>query len=190
MVLYNNDFKLQQLIRSIWALAFVPLDMVITVWVTIIQEKVHVGCLDWEEDYSPEMASFVKYVDSTWIGELNHRIKLRKRPSYLHEMWNKFEATLNGNHKTNNLVEGFNNGFKLSLPPKASDWMVINRFRTEESLSKLSLQKAARGNTGTDQRRSRVRQRQDRKDQLRTLVSNFNSMSVSSYLDSLVTFFD
>jgi hypothetical protein len=101
-------------------------------------------------------------------------------------MWNKFEATLNGENQTNNLVEGFNNGFKLFLPPKASDWMVIDRFRTEESLSKLSLHQAALGNTGLDQRRSRVLQRQDREDQL----SNFNSMSVSSYLDSLVTFFD
>jgi hypothetical protein len=189
MVLYNSDLKLQQLIRTIWALAFVPLDMVTTVWETIIQEKLRVGCLDWEEDYGPEMASFVKYVDSTWIGELNHRTKLRKRPSYPHEMWNKFEATLNGDHKTNNLVEGYNNGFKLSLPPKASDWTVIDRFRTEESLSKLSLQQAALG-SDPDQRRSRVLQRQDREDQLRTLVSNFNSMSVSSYLDSLVTFFD
>jgi hypothetical protein len=78
-------------------------------------------------------------------------------------MWNKFKATLNGDHKTNNLVEGFNNGSKLSLPPKASDWTVIDRFRTEESLSQLSLQKAALGNTGPDQRRSRVLQRQDRR---------------------------
>jgi hypothetical protein len=100
------------------------------------------------------MTSFIKYVDSMWIGELNHRTKLRKRPSFPHEMWNKFEATLNGDHKTNNLVEGFNNGFKLSLPPKASDWTVIDRFRTEESWSKLNLQKAALGNTVPDQRRS------------------------------------
>ncbi len=69
--LCNNAVKLQQLIRSIWALAYVPLDMVTTVCETIIQEKVRVGCLDWEEDFGPEMLSFVKYVDSTWIGELN-----------------------------------------------------------------------------------------------------------------------
>jgi hypothetical protein len=43
-------------------------------------------------------------------------------------MWNKYEATLNGDNKINNLVEGFNNSFKLSLPPKASDWMVIDRL--------------------------------------------------------------
>ncbi len=88
-----------------------------------------------------------------------------------------------------NLVEGFNNSFKLSLPPKASDWTMIDRFRTEESLRKLSLHQAALGNTGPDQKRSRVLQRQDREDQLKSLVSNFSSMSVISYLDSLVTFF-
>ncbi len=98
--LCNNAVKLQQLIRSIWALAYVPLDMVTTVWETIIQEKVQVGCLDWEEDFRPEMSFFVKYVDSTWIGELNHSTRLRKKPSFPHKMWNKYKATLNGDNKT------------------------------------------------------------------------------------------
>jgi hypothetical protein len=28
-----------------------------------------------------------------------HRTKLRKRPSFPHEMWNKYEETLNGDNK-------------------------------------------------------------------------------------------
>ncbi len=47
MVLYNNDFKLQQFIRSIWALAFVPLDMVIT---------------------AGRQSSRRKYVSAAWTG--------------------------------------------------------------------------------------------------------------------------
>ncbi len=63
-------------------MAYIPLDMVTTVCETIIQEKVQVDCLEWEEDFGPEMASFFKYVDSMWIGKLNHCTKLRRnRPS-------------------------------------------------------------------------------------------------------------
>jgi hypothetical protein len=76
----------------------------------------------WEEDYGPEIASFFKYVDCTWIGELNPRTKLRKKPTFAHTLWNKFEATLSGDQRTNNMVEGYNHAFRLSLPARATDW--------------------------------------------------------------------
>jgi hypothetical protein len=43
--------------------------------------QVRKDCQVLEEDYGPEIASFFKYVDCTWIGELNPRTKLRKKPS-------------------------------------------------------------------------------------------------------------
>jgi hypothetical protein len=62
MGLYNNDVKLQLLIGSIWSLAYFPLDMVTTILETLIQEKVWLVCLEWEEDFGSEIASFFKYV--------------------------------------------------------------------------------------------------------------------------------
>jgi hypothetical protein len=75
MELYNHDVSFQKIIRHIWALAYVPLDQLISVWETIIQEQVRFGCLQWEEVFGPQLASFFKYVDATWIGELNPSYK-------------------------------------------------------------------------------------------------------------------
>jgi hypothetical protein len=44
-----------------------------------------------EENFSKELESFIKYVDSTWIGEWNSRMLLRKKPAYPHEQWSKYE---------------------------------------------------------------------------------------------------
>jgi hypothetical protein len=67
---------------------------------------------------------------------------------------------------------------------------MVDRFKMEKSLSKISLHQAALSNTWLDQRRSRALQRQDREEYLKNLVYKFSSISVSSYLDFLVTFFD
>jgi hypothetical protein len=81
MELYNHDAGFQKIIKHIWALAYVPLDQVTSVWETNIQEQVRSGCLQWEEEYGPQLASFFKYVDTTWIGELNPHTKVRKNPA-------------------------------------------------------------------------------------------------------------
>ncbi len=93
-------------------------------------------CLKLEDDYDSELASFPKYVDSNWIGELNPCAKLRRRPAFAHSLWNKFEATLQGKMRTNNVVEGYNHAFGLSLPSRATDWTVIDRFHTEDATIK------------------------------------------------------
>ncbi len=41
-----------------------------------------------KEDLSEELESFIKYVDSTWIGERNPRNMLHKKPAYSHDQWN------------------------------------------------------------------------------------------------------
>jgi hypothetical protein len=59
------------LIRYIWALSYVPPDMVMAAWTTVIQDKVILAVPSWEKDYEKELSSFLKYNDRTWIGELN-----------------------------------------------------------------------------------------------------------------------
>jgi hypothetical protein len=75
-------------------------------------------------------------VNSTWIGERNSRTQQRKKPSYSHKQWNKFKEVVTEEAKTNNIVEGFINGFASSLPARASDWTIIDCFKMEESLAK------------------------------------------------------
>jgi hypothetical protein len=95
-----------------------------------------------------------------------------------------------GDQKTNNLCEGFNHGFKLSVPANASDWAIIDRFKAEESMAKQSLFQAAVGNLGPDTNKSRNHARKDKEAQLKHLVSNYSHMTIDTYLDALITFFD
>ncbi len=127
------------------------------------------------------MISFFKYVDAMWIGELNPCTKLRKNPAYSHDPWNKHKAILNGDHRTNNIVEGNNHRFSLLHPAETSDWSVIDRIKTEESMTKSSLHQVAMGNTGQNHNTSHHLKHQDQEDKHRSIVSNLNIMSLGQF---------
>ncbi len=97
---------------------------------------------------------------------------------------------MDGDHRANNIVEGFNHGFSLSLPARATEWSIIERFKAEETMAKVALHQGAMGNTSQSHNTSMNLKRQDREDKLRSVVSNFNSMSVQSYMESICSFFD
>ncbi len=144
--------------------------------------------LKLEHDYDSELASFLIYVDSNWIGELNPRTQLRRRPTFAHSLWNKFEATQQGKMRTNNVVEGYNHAFDLSLPSRATDWTAMDRFRSEDATIKTLLHQAAIGNK--DKNGSRALKRAAREEHLKSLINNFSQLSTSAYMESLITFFD
>jgi hypothetical protein len=120
-------------------------------------------------------------VEDTWIGELNPHTRIRKNPAYSHDLWNKYKAVLDGDHRTNNIVEGFNHGFSLSLPSRTTEWSVIERFKVEEAMAKVALYQAAMGNTGQSHNTSMNLKHQDCEEKLRSVMSNFSNMSVQSY---------
>jgi hypothetical protein len=62
MVFYNSNIRMQQLVRLIWALVYVPSDYIILAWETFILGKVKDVINNMEEDYNHELESFIKYV--------------------------------------------------------------------------------------------------------------------------------
>ncbi len=76
------------------------------------------------------------------------------------------------------------------MPANASDWVIMDRFKTEESLAKQCLLQAAQGNLGPDAKKSRKQNRIEREEQLQQLVSNFFNMELNSYIEALITFLD
>jgi hypothetical protein len=189
-LLYNNDIQFSMLIRYIWALSCVPPDMIQAAWTTVIQEKVRQAAPTWEKDYEKQLATFLKYIDRTWIGELNTRTQVRKKPLFPVTMWNKYQPILDGDALTNNVVEGYNNAFCLSLPARPTDWHLMERFQKEEAMTKASLQQAAMGNLGPDENKARAHSRRDRAEKLRNLVLNYSNMSLKDYLDGLIFFYE
>jgi MULE transposase domain len=190
MILYNSNDNFHNLVRYIWALAYVPVDQVIPIWEKFIRARISENFPEWEQDWGDAVKSFVKYIDTNWIGELNPRTKSRKRPGYPTEMWNKYEATLEGQPRTNNNVEAYNRAFSLSVPANATVWSLVDRFLMEESLAKQSLLQAARGNGSPEEKKSRTIQQASREAEFQAAVDNFGKVPLKLYLQNLLNFFD
>jgi hypothetical protein len=103
--------------------------MVGSAWTTVIQDKVRQAAPSCEKDYEKELFRFLKYIDRTWIGELNSRTWMPKKPLFPMSLWNKVQSVLEGDALTNNVVEGYNNAFFLSLPAHPTDWHIMERFK-------------------------------------------------------------
>ncbi len=55
---------------------------------------------------------------------------------FAHALWNKFAATQQGKIRTNNVEEGYNYAFGLSLPSRATVWTLMDRSCTEDATLK------------------------------------------------------
>jgi hypothetical protein len=64
MSFYSSTIKMLQLVRFIWALAYIPRNEIVTAWESIIMGK-EKFISNKEEDYSKELESFVKNIEST-----------------------------------------------------------------------------------------------------------------------------
>ena len=186
--LYNDDHNFTMLVRYIWSMVYVPEEEIINFWENEIKAWVVKHAATWEKDYEKEVQQFLRYIDQTWIGELNTRTKQRKRPLFAHSLWNKYKAVKAGDMRTNNVVEGYNHAFSLSLPSRATEWTVIDRFKVEESTSKTILHQAAIENDTGESIRNRAKEKRDRDLQLQNLIKNCPNLTRQAYLESLVTF--
>jgi hypothetical protein len=186
--LYNSDSEFHRLVRYIWALAYVPDDQVVRVWDSFIQEKIRANLESWNTEWGAGIEQFLKYVQVNWIGELNPRTRIRKKPAYPMAMWNKHMPTRLGFRKTNNMAEGYNHAFGLSVPANATVWALIERFREEESIMKQSLFQAAKGNISGEDAKSRSVKRKLREAQFQAVVGNFQNMPLKMFKDEIVPF--
>jgi len=115
--------------------------------------------------------------------------QVRKRPAIPLSMWNKHVATLRGEARTNNAMEGYNRTFSMSIPAKASEWFIMDRFRDEESVAKTGFVDAAMGRTSPEANKWRTKSRQAREEELKQLVGNYDNMSIKLFVESVMGFY-
>ena len=120
-------------------------------------------------DDPPEAAELLDYFDSTYIsGGLrqqnpaqNQAVRLvlrRSPPMFPPAIWNVHDATVNGDARTNNMCEGWNNKFfNLVGHAHPSIWRVIEWCQKEEATVRTIIQQDAVGNPPG----KRTQQRQD-----------------------------
>jgi hypothetical protein len=188
-VLYDNDTDFELLVHYIWALIYIRSSDVVYAWETVIKNRITAHIDSWKENHEKGLRSFLKYVDRYCVGEMNLRTKQRRAPLYSPVLWNKFEAILSGEARTNNAMEGYNRTFSLSLPTKASVWVLCERFIKEEALAKKSFMEAAMGGGSPEANKSRSKERDQKEEQLRALVSNYGNMPLGLYMEGIVGFF-
>ena len=113
--------------------------------------------MDHLKQNAPEAAAgLVKYFDETYVsGPLRRRpladgvedVHLRRAsPRFPPEMWNVHAATLENDQRTNNVCEGWNNGFAHLVDQKhPSIWKLIEHLQAEEKRVHVLMLKQERG---------------------------------------------
>jgi hypothetical protein len=92
----------------------------------------------------------MKYLDHTWIGKMKQRTKSRREPIFNHTLWNKYQATLEGDQKTNNTVGITTWALACLFQPGGLKMGIMDRFKTEEMTRKSLLHQAAMVISGSD----------------------------------------
>lgn len=190
--LYANSEEFQTLVRYIWALSLVPPAMIIPVWEDFIQDMYN-ELKPAFEDEAEAVEDWLGYVERTYIGALNWRTGNRKSPMFAHSLWSKFAVVLEDDALTSNSAEGFNAALALSLPRNCSIWTLIKQLQSEENTNIRKLMDVALGaqnNVATNQTSSRNIARDQRREELKSLVGNYNKVTLKVYMSSLIDFFN
>ena len=190
--LYANSEEFQTLVCYIWALSLVPPAMIIPVWEDFIQDRYN-ELKPAFEDEAEAVEDWLGYVERTYIGALNWRTGNRKSPMFAHSLWSKFAVVLEDEALTSNSAEGFNAALALSLPRNCSIWTLIKQLQSEENTNIRKLMDVALGaqnNVATNQTSSRNIARDQRREELKSLVGNYNKVTLNVYMSSLIDFFN
>ena len=150
MPLYNNDDDFRLFCGMMDGLAFLPVpDLTISI------HLLRTLC----PDDPPEAAELLDYFDSTYIsGRLRQhnpaqnqtaRLILRRSPPmFPPAIWNVHDATVNGDARTSNMCEGWNNKFFNLVGhahPSTCIWRVIEWCQKEEATVRTIIQQDAVG---------------------------------------------
>ena len=195
--LYNQSMEFQKVTRYIWALSLVPIKSIVEVYTNFLLPEVAKLLQDdeYEEelgDYVDEIDELLSYVGRVYVGELNERTGIRKRPQYPHIMWNKNGPIKEGSDLTTNSSEGYNKAITTSVPNNAGLWTVIVQIRTEEATNMRKLKDSLLGpqnNTATANT-TRNKMRDNRRADLERLVSNFENVDLPTFMASVIDFYN
>ena len=128
-----------------------------------LQERRRLQSVLWYDgtlcpDDPPEAAELLDYFDSTYIsGRLRQQnpaqnqavplVLTRSPPMFPPAIWNVNDATVNGDARTNNICDGWNNKFfNLIGHAHPSIWRVIEWCQKEEATVRTIIQQDAVGN--------------------------------------------
>ncbi|CAF1389952.1 unnamed protein product [Rotaria sordida] len=120
--LYDENESFAQQIRRLPALAFLPITNVIPTFDEI------------KAQFSVEGEPVLTYFEENYIGVKSRLSRPRKIPKFDIPLWNVNTNTLQGQHRTNNVVEGWNNRFSsLMNCSHPNFWKFLKGLKKEQS---------------------------------------------------------
>lgn len=131
---YNGaDGEIKIFTHMLTALAFVPLDDVRRVFNSLKNEA--------PEDLEQVFNYFQEFYVSGRPARGRGRGRTRAvEPRYPPSFWNVYEATLNGQHRTNNISEGWHNRFHVLMGKNHPDlYSALQQFQKEQGNTEISL---------------------------------------------------
>jgi hypothetical protein len=175
----------------------VPQEKVLVVWEDFIKERLPL-CDDDEAEEDPDAASefneaikqLETYFEATWIGVKQTRTgKQRKKPRYTIDVWNHYQAVIDGEDITTNLSESWNAANKLSLAMKPNLWSVIDSFKREEAGARAKIVSFSTHDY-VDPNPGRTAKRKAKREKLQTILGRFNELPIEDYMNMLIAHFN
>ena len=191
------DITIQNWIRMIWCLSLVPIPDVIKVYEEYVLPKMpEIDDEDEDDDeeaadYTRAIEEFIQYFENTYLGKVNPRTGLRGQPRFKFEYWNHYDCVVNDSGElTNNKSEAFNSLMKITIPMAPNIFAILQAIKDEDAISEAKFAASLAGNVNSDRNPSRTKRYCERKDKLRALLVQYNSVSLNKYMEAVMTFFN
>lgn len=164
----EEDGNFAMSVRSLAALAFVPEQDVETAYEELISH----------EEFDQRVQPIADYFEDTWIGRPN-RHGPRRAPIYPIRLWNVYQRTLNGEHRTNNNIEGWHRRFQSVIGCfRPSIFRCINALKIEQKHCEAQIERLVAGQ-GAPPRKRKYKQLDER---ISRIVHQYASRTTFQYL--------
>ena len=165
---YRDDTDFYLKVRMVAALAFVPLDQVITAFEELQQ---HLG-----DDYEVVL----DYFEDNYIGR-QRRVN-RRAPRFAHAMWNMHTRAEDELPKTNNNVEGWHRGMRSAVNAcHPSIWKLIEVLQRDNALCTVAIAQAIGGHSPEPRRKKYVQCEK----RISNIVRDFEARDVLDFLRAI-----
>lgn len=173
--LYSEDRMFSASMKMLTALAFVPVVDVIHVYEALIDSPYFVN-------NSELLDVILSYFERTWVGVKN-RYNVRGEPLFPLDMWNSYADTVHDLPRTNNAVEGWNNGFSSRVgQAHAQMGKFLNKLKTEQNLTDILIEQA---DTGLEISEPKKKKYKDYDQRLKNIAFTYKKDDVLDYLNNI-----
>ncbi|CAF1394457.1 unnamed protein product [Rotaria sp. Silwood1] len=167
---YNEDEYFRLNVKKLIALAFVPLDQVITGFALICDQ------------FNDDADDLLDYFEKTWIGEKRRRGAGRKNPQFDHKLWNVYDRVVATIPRSNNSVEDWHNAFANRVALNHPNIVKLaEKIRREQSKFEVDMAKILQGHI-IKTKKACYRKLDER---INRLVNGFDASQLDEFLKNM-----